>query len=157
MDPPTLERMSATAWQRPPGDVLGHPVPIQQFVARTDQAVVALRDVIAFREGCSLSLHMVIRRGSLYAPPKNPLSRHIQTQPPTSPRSATPISASFLPVSRAPPPSTAPSVASPPNQPPEPLIVDDGGEDSRGAPGHPSDLRHWRSPLPPPALPSFSR
>jgi hypothetical protein len=60
--------MSAAAWQGPPGDVPGHPVAIQQLLARTDQAVVALRDVTAFPEGCSLTLHLAVQRGSLDEP-----------------------------------------------------------------------------------------
>jgi hypothetical protein len=49
----------------PPGDVLGCPVPIARFVARTDLAVVALQHVVAYSTGCSLIVHLSIRRGPL--------------------------------------------------------------------------------------------
>ncbi len=49
----------------PPGDVLGCPVPIARFVARTDLAVVALQHVVAYPGGCSLHVHVSVRRGSL--------------------------------------------------------------------------------------------
>ncbi|WIY03324.1 hypothetical protein QRX60_05545 [Amycolatopsis mongoliensis] len=49
----------------PPWDVLGCPVPIARFVARTDLAVVALQHVVAYPTGCALHLHLSIRRGSL--------------------------------------------------------------------------------------------
>ncbi len=49
----------------PPDDVLGCPVPIARFVARTDLAVVALQHVVAFPAGCSLIVQVAVRRGSL--------------------------------------------------------------------------------------------
>lgn len=49
----------------PPEDVLGCPVPIARFVARTDLAVVALQHVVAYPNGCALHLHLSVRRGSL--------------------------------------------------------------------------------------------
>ncbi|GII01360.1 hypothetical protein [Planobispora takensis] len=57
--------MNAAAWQGPSGDILGHCVPIQQFVARSDRAVLVLQHVLAFPEGCSLCLRLVMRRGPL--------------------------------------------------------------------------------------------
>ncbi|MEU0793171.1 hypothetical protein ABZ342_24115 [Amycolatopsis sp. NPDC005961] len=51
----------------PPEDVLGCPVPIARFVARTELAVVALQHVVAYPGGCSLHLHLSVRRGSLDA------------------------------------------------------------------------------------------
>lgn len=51
----------------PPEDVLGCPVPIARFVARTPLAVVALQHVVAYPGGCSLHLHLSVRRGSLDA------------------------------------------------------------------------------------------
>lgn len=56
--------MDATSWQGPPARVLGHAVPLQQFVARTDQVVIALQHIIAFPEGCILTLRLAVRRGS---------------------------------------------------------------------------------------------
>jgi hypothetical protein len=60
-----VERINATAWLGPPGDILGYPVPIARFVARTNRAVIALQHAIAFTEGCSFTLHLAVRRGSL--------------------------------------------------------------------------------------------
>ena len=40
-------------------------MPIQQFVARTDHAVVALQHAISFQEGCVLNLHVAVQHGSL--------------------------------------------------------------------------------------------
>jgi hypothetical protein len=57
--------MVGASWQGPPTDVLGTVVPVQQFVARTDHAVVALQHLIALPEGCILSLRLAVRRGSL--------------------------------------------------------------------------------------------
>ncbi|MEV6642407.1 hypothetical protein [Amycolatopsis sp. NPDC051371] len=49
----------------PPEDVLGCPVPIARFVARTPLAVVALQHVVAYPGGCSFIVHLSVRRGSL--------------------------------------------------------------------------------------------
>jgi hypothetical protein len=49
----------------PPDDVLGCPVPIARFVARTELAVVALQHVIAYPAGCLLTVHVAVRRGAL--------------------------------------------------------------------------------------------
>jgi hypothetical protein len=57
--------MDSADWPIPPDDVLGCPVPIARFVARTDLAVVALRHVVAYPAGCALHLHLAIRRGPL--------------------------------------------------------------------------------------------
>ncbi|WP_372672183.1 hypothetical protein [Amycolatopsis kentuckyensis] len=51
----------------PPEDVLGCPVPIARFVARTGLAVVALQHVVAYPGGCSFVVHLTVRRGSLDA------------------------------------------------------------------------------------------
>lgn len=61
----TVARMDTTAWQPPPRDVLGHPVTVQQFVARSEHAVVALQHAVAFPQGCALSLLLAVRRGAL--------------------------------------------------------------------------------------------
>ena len=49
----------------PPADVLGCPVPIARFVARTDLAVVALQHLVAYPAGCAFTVHLRVRRGSL--------------------------------------------------------------------------------------------
>ena len=145
--------MSATAWQRPPGDILGQPVPIQQFVARTDQAVVALRDVIAFPEGCSFSLHMVIRRGSLDEPAwKALLGSHTEADPFT-----TPFGDDLKFGVRFPGGSKATTVGNafrgwshPTDRPQPPMLVDVGGESSSSDRSYQGDRRLWLWPLPPP-------
>ena len=53
------------ARQGPINDILGYPAQIQQFVARSANAVVALQHVIAFPEGCCLVVHVVARRDLL--------------------------------------------------------------------------------------------
>jgi len=40
-------------------------VPVQQFVARTNHTIVALHQVLAFPEGCILSVHLAVKRGPL--------------------------------------------------------------------------------------------
>jgi hypothetical protein len=57
--------MNPVSWAGPPEDVLGCPVPIARFVARTDLAVVALQHVVAYPAGCALHLHLSARRGPL--------------------------------------------------------------------------------------------
>ena len=54
----------STDWRGAPKDILGCTVAIQQFVARTDRAVVAFQHAIAFREGCILNPHIAVQRGS---------------------------------------------------------------------------------------------
>jgi hypothetical protein len=52
----------------PPDDVLGCPVPIARFIARTDLAVVALQHVVAYPGGCGFVVHLTVRRGPLSQP-----------------------------------------------------------------------------------------
>ncbi len=59
-----VSAMDAASWVAPPTDVLGRAVPIQVFVARTARAVVALEHVVAYAEGCVLTLHLAVRRGA---------------------------------------------------------------------------------------------
>lgn len=63
-----MSRMDTDSWQKPPREVLGQVVPIQQFVARTDAVVAALHYAVAFPEGCVLALHLAVRRGPLDGP-----------------------------------------------------------------------------------------
>ncbi|RSM37271.1 hypothetical protein DMA12_37445 [Amycolatopsis balhimycina DSM 5908] len=39
-------------------------MPIARFVARSELAVIALQHVVAYPAGCSLTLHLAVRRGS---------------------------------------------------------------------------------------------
>jgi hypothetical protein len=144
--------MSATAWQRPPSDVLGQPVPIQQFVARTDQAVVALRDVIAFPEGCSFSLHMVIRRDSLDEPAWHALlGSHAETDP-----FVTPFGDDLKFGVRFPDGLRATTYehafrdwAHPTDRPEPPTLIEAGGTSAGGDQSYQTHRRLWLWPLPP--------
>ena len=57
--------MESAPWSGPPADMLGGAAPIQRFVVRTDQAVVALHHVIAFPTGCTFDVQVAVRRGPL--------------------------------------------------------------------------------------------
>ena len=78
--------MSNAAWEGPPRGVLGHPAVIRQFVARTDRAVVALQHALAFPEGCLLTLHVALRRGSLGSRPGSGCERALPEKALTSRR-----------------------------------------------------------------------
>lgn len=60
--------MNHASWVGPPGDILGYPVPSAQFIVKTEQVAIALQQVIAFPQGCSLALRIAVRRGSLEVP-----------------------------------------------------------------------------------------
>lgn len=70
VSPPCRYRgtVNHASWVGPPGDILGYPVPLAQFIVKTEQAAVALQQVIAFPQGCSLALRIAVRRGSLKGP-----------------------------------------------------------------------------------------
>jgi hypothetical protein len=57
--------MTRASWQGPPRDILGGAVLLQRLFAQTERAVVALRHVVAYPDGCSLSLRLAVRRGAL--------------------------------------------------------------------------------------------
>jgi hypothetical protein len=143
--------MNAAAWQGPPTDVLGHPVPLQQFVARTARTVVALRHVIALPEGCGFSLHMVIRRGSLDEPAwKGMLEDHADGDP-----FSTPGGEDLRFGVRFPDDSKATTVDNafrgwtrPTGRPEAPMLIDVGGESSSGDRSYQGDRRLWLWPLP---------
>src|SRR3954452_7969238 len=52
-------------WAGPPERVLGQVVPLSTFVARSDQAVVALTHATAYPSGCVLALEISGRRGEM--------------------------------------------------------------------------------------------
>jgi hypothetical protein len=53
------------AWFGPPQRVLGRVVPLSTFVARSDQAVVALTHATVYPTGCALALEIAGRRGKM--------------------------------------------------------------------------------------------
>ena len=145
--------MNATAWQGPPDDVLGHPAPIQQFVARTDHAIVALQQVVAFPEGCCLTVHVAVRRGSMQ---ESAWERLHGLHAPEDPY-VTPTDADLKLGVRFPDGSKATSIdnafrgwARPTDRPEPPMLVEVGGEYSSTDRFYRSDQRLWLWPLPPP-------
>lgn len=144
-------RMSATAWQGPPTDILGCAVPIQQFVARTDHTVVALQQVIAFPEGCILTLHVSVRRGSLDETAWNRLVGHpgrLDAGPATE--HDLKLGVQFLDGSRATTIDHAfPGWAHPTDRPEPPMLIAAGGETSSSDGFYQSHHRLWLWPLPP--------
>lgn len=145
--------MNPAAWQGPPTDILGHPASIQQFVARTDHAVVALQQVIAFPEGCSLTLHVAVRRGPLDDLAwKGLLGSHASGDPDLAP-----IDADLKLGVRFPDGSRATTVdnafrgwAHPTDRPEPPMLIEaDSGSTSNDR-FYQSDRRLWLWPLPPP-------
>jgi len=145
--------MNAAAWQGPPSDILGHPAPIQQFVARTDHAVVALQHVIAFPEGCSLTLHLAVRRGSLDESAWNGLlGSHANGN-----LDLTPTDADLKFGVRFPDGSKATTVdnafrgwAHPTDRPVPPMLLETESGSTLTDRFYQSDRRLWLWPLPPP-------
>ncbi|MGI5241531.1 hypothetical protein [Dactylosporangium sp. CA-139066] len=140
--------MDAAAWQAPPMDVLGRTVPIQQFVAQTGRAVVALEHAVAFREGCVLALHLAVRRealddsawegvvGSHYgAEPEGGLKFGVRFPDGSA---ATTVEHPF------------PGWARPTDKPERPMLVEAGSESSSDERNYRCHQRLWLWPLPPP-------
>jgi hypothetical protein len=145
--------MHAAAWEGPPNDILGHPAPIQQFVARTDHAVVALQQVIAFPEGCSLTVHVAVRRGSLEESAWERLHASLSRED----RYGTPTDADlklgvrFLDGSKA---TTIDNAlrgwARPTDRPEPPMLIEVGSGSTITDQFYQSDRQLWLWPLPPP-------
>ena len=145
--------MNTAAWQGPPSDILGSPVPIRQFVARTDNAVVALQHVIAFPEGCILSLHIAVRRGSL----DEPAWERLHGSHAGGDHHVTPTDADLKFGVRFPDGSKATTVgnafrgwADPTDRPEPPMLSEAGGGSASDDRFYQSDRRLWLWPLPPP-------
>jgi hypothetical protein len=145
--------MDTASWQGPPTDVLGQAVPIQQFVVRTRDLVVALQHVVAFPEGCVLTLHLAVRRGPLDDSAwEGLLESHSGADPG---RTAT---GEGLKVGvRFPDGSTATTVehpfpgwAHPADRPEPPMLIEAGGGSSSNDQYYDSQQRLWLWPLPPP-------
>jgi hypothetical protein len=138
--------MDAASWSAPPTDVLGHTVPIQQFVARTERAVVALEQVVAFSEGCVLTLHLAVRRGALdHKAWERVVESHHGAEPglkfgvhfPDGSR-ATTVEHPFR------------GWAHPTDQPQRPMLVEAGSESSSNEHNYHCHQSLWLWPLPPP-------
>jgi hypothetical protein len=145
--------MNPAAWQGAPGDILGGPVPVQQFVARTEHAVIALQQIVAFPQGCSLALHIAVRRG---AQGERAWERLCQRSAGDDPGVA-PGGAGLRLGVRFPGGSTATTVSNafpgwthPTGRPEPPLLVEDGGGTTSSDRFCQSDRRLWLCPLPPP-------
>ena len=138
--------MNADAWQGPPSDILGHHAPIERFVARTRHAVVALQQVVAYPQGCLLTLHIAARRGSLPASawerlnpgwPAGETDLRFGIRFPDGTR-ATTVDNAF------------PGWSRPTDRPEPPMLVDAGGGSSGSDRRYRSDRSFWLWPLPPP-------
>ena len=153
--------MDTASWQGPPTAVLGHAVPIQQFVARTEQAVIALQHVVAFPEGCILPVHLAVRRGSLDdTTGKAWWQSHFGAGPgPTEPEAqgrGMKLGVRFPDGSKA---TTVEHPFSgwghPTDKPERPMLVEAGSDSSSNDQYFYSQQRLWLWPLPPPALFEF--
>ncbi|MDI6102712.1 hypothetical protein QLQ12_29245 [Actinoplanes sp. NEAU-A12] len=138
--------MDFPAWHGPPRDILGHPAPIAQFVARSEHAVVALQQFIAYPEGCGITLRITARRGSL---PETVWGRlygpHGEMDPDLR------FGVRFPDGSRATPVDNAfPGWARPTDRPEPPMLVDVASESGSSADSYGCDRQMWLWPLPPP-------
>jgi hypothetical protein len=134
-------------------DILGCPVPIHRFVARTDHAVVALQHLTAFPEGCVLALHLAVRRGSLdHAAWERVLGSQDGGDQHFGPGGGDlKLGVSFSDGSRATTVGNAfDGWAHPADRPEPPMLVEAGGESSSGQESYESGRRLWLWPLPPP-------
>ncbi|ANN18865.1 hypothetical protein SD37_26740 [Amycolatopsis orientalis] len=145
--------MHRDAWRGPPDDILGHPVPIEQFVVRTDDTVVALQHVLAFREGCCFTLQSAVRRGSLDEAAWRALTDRQATRgfPPEPTDIDLKFGVRFPDGSKA---STVGDVhqgwTNPAARPEVPRLVDAGSGFSSDDRYYQSEQRLWLWPLPPP-------
>jgi hypothetical protein len=147
-----IPRMEATSWQGPPRNVLGYAVPIQQFVARTDRTVVALHYVLAFPEGCVLTLRLAVQRASLDDSAwEQVLGRHLGHDPDLT---ASEVGLKFG--VRFPDGSRATTVehafrgwTHPTDRPERPMLVEAGSDSSSNDQYYDSHQRLWLWPLPP--------
>lgn len=139
--------MSRASWQSPPTDVLGGTVPIQRFVARGDRAVVALEHAVAYPEGCTLVLHLAVRRGAMDGPAwEDVVESHYRS------------TGGLKYGVRLPGGSLATTAEHPfpgwgrPTERPEPFMLVEAGSDSSSDDHHyRCHQRLWLWPLPPPA------
>ncbi|MBA8956339.1 hypothetical protein ACFQU9_11145 [Actinomadura namibiensis] len=145
--------MDVATRHRPPPETLGHPVPVQQFVTRTDRAVVALRHVIAFREGCALVLHLAARRGSMEEREwKDLLARQVDGDPARTPDDGDlRFGVRFPDGTGATTAGTVPHGRGPAADRPEPpLLTETDATSSSSERLYEGERRLWLWPLPPP-------
>lgn len=147
--------MDTDAWQGPPIDVLGRGVPIEQFIARSDRAVLALQQVLAFPQGCLLTLQLAVRRGPLDAAA---WQRMVDGVDGTDPGGAVGLKFGV----RFPDGSRATTVQNPfagwasrTDQPQRPMLVDIGGGSTGTDRMYRGDRQLWLWPLPQPGLVEF--
>jgi len=144
--------VNATAWKRPPTDILGYVVPIQQFLARTDRVLVALHHSVAFPESCVLNLQVAARRSS-----EDELAWKSLIQGPfRRDPELTGIDADLKFGVRFPDGSRATTYehafrdwAHPTDRPEPPMLIEAGGTSSGGDLSYHSHRRLWLWPLPP--------
>ncbi|RMI42125.1 hypothetical protein EBO15_20680 [Actinomadura harenae] len=133
--------------------MLGCPVPIEQVVARSDHAVVALQQAIAFPEGCRLGVQLAVRRGSMdRARWTRLVDRHSNGDPDVIPADGDlTFGVRFPDGSEA---ATAGGTfrkrAHPTGQPNPPTLIETGSGSSSGDQLYESDRQLWLWPLPPP-------
>jgi hypothetical protein len=124
-------------------------VPIQRLVARTDHTVIALHYVIAFPEGCILTLRLAVRRGSLDDSAwEDALGRDPE---PTAAEGGLKFGVRFPDGSRATAIEHAfHGWAHPSDRPEHPMLVEAGSDSSSNGQYYDSHQRLWLWPLPPP-------
>ncbi|MCP2342699.1 hypothetical protein [Actinomadura rupiterrae] len=145
--------MNAAAWQGPPRNVLGHPARIQQFVARSDHAIVALQHAIAFPEGCRLGLQVAVRRGVMDSASWSRLVDDYKLADPNF----VPDDADLKFGVHFPDGTRATAVgnafrgwAHPTDRPQAPMLVETGSTSSSSDQIYESERQLWLWPLPPP-------
>jgi hypothetical protein len=144
--------MDNTSWQGPPADVLGQLVPIQQIVARTERALIALHYATAFPQGCLLTLRLVAQRGPLdQAAWESALGSHFGREP-----QLTPADGGLKLGVRFPDGSRVTTVehafagwAPPSDEPRPPMLVSTDGHASSSDRRYDSEQQLWLWPLPP--------
>ncbi|GGQ75892.1 hypothetical protein [Couchioplanes azureus] len=146
--------MDTASWQGPPPDVLGRPVPIQRFVARTRGAVIALQHAVAFPQGCILALSVAVRRDSL----DDPVWDSVVDSHRGAGLGSTVADGGLRFGVRFPDGGTATTVEHPfragapsSDRPHRPMLVEAGSESSGDDRHYHGHQRLWLSPLPPPA------
>jgi hypothetical protein len=139
--------MDNTGWEGQPRDILGRPAAVEQFVVRSEHAVVALRQVVAFPSGCLLGLVLAARRGSLPERVWDGLvgSFHELTEAGLRLGVRYPGGAKATTVR-----SAFPGWAYPTDRPEPPMLVEAGGGSSSDDSDYRGDRELWLWPLPPP-------
>jgi len=80
-DEPDEEDFEQPEWLGPPGNVLGTPIPLRAVLARTETAVVAITNAVAYENGFSFELLTKERRADRQDPrsfPQDPIDVHFR-------------------------------------------------------------------------------